>query len=135
MAQDLIKKNEVVGVPANPVIVANLASLPGGVMLNMENVILPEGEIMLYAGHPVAQCSDGSWQPCDIDDEGYTDFQSGIPNRGFGVLLNDTPVDAPVASIMIIGVVDCAASHIPYTHTADLGYTGHGVSFINSLND
>lgn len=126
MAQDLIKKNEVVGVPANPVIVANLASLPGGVevFVNIINYADYPGGVdydedldsyvikTLKAGHIIKCAEDGHVDTLDINTDG--EFANvGGDIKWVGVLMNDTPTYKDengllraTCSIMLMGVAN-----------------------------
>lgn len=128
MAQDLIKKNEVVGVPANPVIVANLASLPGGVEVKLHEVsdTYPGGSFIdeehgglrlpkiLIAGYPVAyNIIDGMWH-AHLSDDNVPACDGGVDPDVCGAVLSSSPAYYDeeedcfkcTCSIMVVGVVD-----------------------------
>lgn len=127
MAQDLITENIEVGAPANPVIVQNVASLPGGTRLYVTpvgedypgGVIDADGDYLpkvLKAGH-IVLCTDVPYAQTLPVEDGYFTTMVGDAYMfvSLGVITEDTPVykndegfyeaNAPV---MVMGVVDAA---------------------------
>lgn len=130
MARNLIVSNEQTQTPSSPVIVANLAALPGGVEVNVDDVTenYPGGVVydaedgtyyprVLKAGHIVyveklgtsaLQCYDGEYTS-------VAEVYYGSPGV-FGVVTADAPVYYDkerdgyyaICSVMIGGVVDAA---------------------------
>lgn len=157
--ENLITENIEVGAPANPVIVQNVASLPGGVEVhvNLVNADYPGGVTeyhgqyypkVLKAGHPVYQTHEGRWKTYYIDDDG--EFMNSITEddaiaHAVGVITEDAHVytnadDEPCAicSIMLIGIVD--ASQMPAKLSKDsiinLGtYEYSGIAYMDGALD
>lgn len=125
--ENLITENIEVGAPANPVIVQNVASLPGGVEIEVsrcEYADYPGGvdknnyPKVLKAGHLVFQTIDGTWASLFINIRGaflnaieYGDMVA----HAIGVITEDAPVyrdgnedHRAIGSIMLIGIVDAS---------------------------
>lgn len=128
MARNLIVSNEQTQTPSSPVIVANLASLPGGVevfantveedypggVINEDGIYYPK---VLKAGHLIYHTYAEGWTSAGIeegemiDSRNFGDGDSDV----VGILTADTPVyfdenknPKAICSVMLAGIVDAA---------------------------